>query len=109
MRYVKNSVVDPDLGSGAFWPLDPGSGMGKKNQDPDQGWTTRIIYPRAEKQFFGLKSKKIYRLKDDQAFSLSLELGRREKVAWRPSVGGGGDFVDRYCYCGENDLERDES
>jgi hypothetical protein len=26
--------------------------------------------------------KKIYRLKEDQAFSLSLELGRREKVAW---------------------------
>jgi hypothetical protein len=40
-------------------------------------------------------------LKEDQAFSLSLELGRREKVAWHPSadfllpsVGGGGDFVD---------------
>jgi hypothetical protein len=46
-------------------------------------------------------SKKIYRLKEDQAFSLSLELGRREKVARQssadfllPSVGGGGDFVD---------------
>ncbi len=46
-------------------------------------------------------TKKIYRLKEDQAFSLSLELGRREKVAWHPSadfllhsVGGGGDFVD---------------
>jgi hypothetical protein len=45
--------------------------------------------------------KKIYRLKEDQAFSLSLELDRREKVAWHPSadfllhyVGGGGDFVD---------------
>jgi hypothetical protein len=44
---------------------------------------------------------KIYRLKEDQAFSLSLELGRREKVARHPSadfllhsVGGGGDFVD---------------
>jgi hypothetical protein len=40
-------------------------------------------------------------LKEDQAFSLSLELSRREKVAWHPSadlllpsVGGGGDFVD---------------
>jgi hypothetical protein len=40
--------------------------------------------------------KKIYRLKEDQAFSLSLELGQREKVAWHPSanfllpsVGGG--------------------
>ncbi len=46
-------------------------------------------------------SKKIYRLKEDQAFSLSLELGRGEKVARHPSadfllhsVGGGGDFVD---------------
>jgi hypothetical protein len=46
-------------------------------------------------------SKKIYRLKEGQAFSLSLELGRREKVARHPSadftlhsVGGGGDFVD---------------
>jgi hypothetical protein len=46
-------------------------------------------------------SKKMYRLKEDQAFSLSLELGRREKVARHPSadfllhsIGGGGDFVD---------------
>ncbi len=58
--------------------------------------------------------QEIYRLKEDQAFSLSLELGRREKVAWHPSaefllpsVGGGWRFC-RYCYCGENDLERDE-
>ncbi len=48
-----------------------------------------------------VQPKKIYRLKEDQAFSLSLELGRRDKVAWHPSadfllpsVGGGGDFVD---------------
>ncbi len=40
-------------------------------------------------------------MKEDQAFSLSLELGRREKVARLPSadflpdfIGGGGDFVD---------------
>ncbi len=46
-------------------------------------------------------AKKIYRLKEDQAFSLSLELDRREKFARHPSadfllhsVGGGGDFVD---------------
>ncbi len=45
-------------------------------------------------------AKKIYRLKEDQAFSLSLELDRREKVARHPSadfllhsIGGGGDFV----------------
>ncbi len=48
-----------------------------------------------------VEAKKIYRLKEDQAFSLSLELGRREKFARHPpadfllhSVGGGGDFVD---------------
>jgi hypothetical protein len=46
-------------------------------------------------------TKKIYRLKEDQAFSLSLELERREKFARHPSadillhsIGGGGDFVD---------------
>jgi hypothetical protein len=32
------------------------------------------------------KPKKIYRLKEDQAFSLSLELGRREKVVRYPSA-----------------------
>jgi hypothetical protein len=49
----------------------------------------------------GTNAKKIYRLKEDQAFSLSLELDRREKFARHPSadfllhsVGGGGDFVD---------------
>ncbi len=64
-----------------------------------------------------VRTKKIYRLKEDQAFWLSLELGRREKVAQHvcrfppfpnlsphlfmtdndaPSVlgGGGHDFVD---------------
>ncbi len=47
------------------------------------------------------RSKKIYRLKEDRAFSLSLELGHRDKFARHPSagiflhsVGGGGDFVD---------------
>ncbi len=51
--------------------------------------------------FFSSMAKKIYRLKEDQAFSLSLELGRREKVLRHPSadfllhsIGGGGDFVD---------------
>jgi hypothetical protein len=49
----------------------------------------------------GCVPKKIYRLKEDQAFSLSLELGWWEKVARHPSadfllhsVRGGGDFVD---------------
>ncbi len=36
-------------------------------------------------------AKKIYRLKEDQAFSLSLELGRREKAARHPSA----DFLPR--------------
>ncbi len=74
------------------------------------GWGVNIL----EDERNGLPSysnglstpKKIYRLKEDQAFSLSLELGRREKFAWHPSadtllhsLGGGGDFVDtRYCY-----------
>ncbi len=70
--------------------------------------------------------KKIYRLKEDQAFWLSLELGRRDKVARHPSaeflppppvppfvydrqsVGGGGqDFVDTTIAV-KNVLERDE-
>jgi hypothetical protein len=48
-----------------------------------------------------LTPKKIYKLKEDQAFLLSLELGQRDKFARHPSagiflhsVGGGGDFVD---------------
>jgi hypothetical protein len=48
-----------------------------------------------------VNTKKIYRLKEDQAFSLLLELGRREKIARHPSADfllhfleGGGDFVD---------------
>jgi hypothetical protein len=32
------------------------------------------------------RPEKIYRLKEDQAFSLSLELGRREKVLRHPSA-----------------------
>ncbi len=52
-----------DRGSGAFltpgpWMgknQDPGSGSGIRIRDPDPGLTTRIIFPRAYKQFFGLK------------------------------------------------------
>ncbi len=71
-------------------------------------------------------AKKIYRLKEDQAFSLLLELGRREKVARYPSAdflplpqeelsptcppfclgGGGKDFVD--IIIATNALEMDE-
>jgi hypothetical protein len=39
-----------------------------------------------QKVFCLLYPKKICRLKEDQAFSLSLELGRREKVALYPSA-----------------------
>ncbi len=52
---LSHSVAEPDPGSGAF--LTSGSGIRDpwwvKNQDP--GWTTRIIFPRASKQFFVLK------------------------------------------------------
>jgi hypothetical protein len=34
------SVADPDWGTPDFWT--PGSGVGKKNKDPDPGWTSRI-------------------------------------------------------------------
>ncbi len=59
-------------------------------------------------------SKKIYRLKEDQAFSLSLELGQREKFARHPSadfllhsVGGGGDFVDLLLLLFKGKVSRD--
>ncbi len=42
-----------------FWPLEPGSGMGKKlgsgSGIRDLGWTTRIIFPRAYKPFLWVK------------------------------------------------------
>jgi hypothetical protein len=44
------SVADPDPVSS--WPLDTGW---VKSKDPDPGWTTWIIFPRAQKPFFGLK------------------------------------------------------
>ncbi len=60
----------------------------------------QILQPMGSKGRY-LKTKKIYRLKEDQAFSLSLELDQREKVARHPSAdfllhskGGGDDFVD---------------
>ncbi len=38
-----------------FWPLDPGSGIRGwvKNQDPDPGWTTRIIFRELGNNFMG--------------------------------------------------------
>ena len=60
-----------------------------------------LLYRGLAKEVNKEQPKKIYRLKEDQAFSLSLELDRREKFARHPSadflvhsVGGGGDFVD---------------
>jgi hypothetical protein len=49
---VTFSVADPDPGSVAF--LTPGSGI-RDGKNPDPGRTTRIIFPRAQKPFFGLK------------------------------------------------------
>jgi hypothetical protein len=46
------SVADPDPESGAF--LTPGSGIGQKSGS-GSGMITQIIFPRALKQFFGLK------------------------------------------------------
>ncbi len=53
---LKSSVADPDPGSGAFFYLDPGSGMdkirirdpGRKNSDPDPGSAT-LQWNRPEK------------------------------------------------------------
>ncbi len=42
-------------GSGIRCLFDPWIRDGQKNQDPDPGWTSRIIFPRAKKQFIGLK------------------------------------------------------
>ncbi len=45
-----------------IWSLDPGFGIPgwAKNQDPDPGCTSRIIFRKAEKQFFGLKILKLF-------------------------------------------------
>jgi hypothetical protein len=45
------SVADPDLGSGAFLPLDPGSGMGKKMNIAD-------YFSESVESIFGLKTLK---------------------------------------------------
>ncbi len=92
-----------NLGDSAFFVHQPSASIGQYAFTHAMSSMSKRCIP-----------KKIYRLKEDQAFSLSLESGRREKVAWHPSadfllpsVGGGWRFC-RYCYCGENDLERDE-
>ncbi len=61
-----------------FWPLDLGFGMGKKSrsvfmmQDPDPGWTSRIIFTRAWKQFFELKILKFFAA-DPESFRSGIE------------------------------------
>jgi hypothetical protein len=52
------SVADPGSGK-FFWPLDPGW-VKSQNPDPDPGWTTRIIFPRAYKPFFWVKILKFF-------------------------------------------------
>ncbi len=48
-----------------FWPQDPGW---VKSQDPDPGWTTRIIFPRAYKPLFWLKYwKSLMRIRDPRS------------------------------------------
>ncbi len=82
MYKLSISVADP--GSSAF--LTPGSGIRYpgwvKNQDPgsDPGWTSRIIFSRAYKPFFGLKSLMRMRIRDPGIF-LTLDTGSRmEKI-----------------------------
>jgi hypothetical protein len=54
-----------------------GGREGKIGRGINCGWGTEV---------YGWGAKKIYRLKEDQAFRLSLELGRREKFARHTSA-----------------------
>jgi hypothetical protein len=45
-----------------------------KNQDPDTGKTFRIIFPRAKKQFFGLKILKYFDADTKPGFGIFLTL-----------------------------------
>jgi hypothetical protein len=79
--------------------IDKISALIKNNQLLNDYRTCLLLLDH--QSFNGYGAKKIYRLKEDQAFSLSLELGKREKVARHPSaefllhsIGGGGDFVE---------------
>ncbi len=51
-------VTDPDPGPGIGCVFDPGIRDGLK-KDPDPGWISRIIFPRAKKQFFWVRNTKI--------------------------------------------------
>ncbi len=50
-------VADPDPGSGAF--LTPWDGI-RDGKNPDSGWISCIIFPRAEKHLFWLKIFKFF-------------------------------------------------
>ncbi len=58
MSLIKKSVLRIRV---PFWPMDAGSGMGK-NQDPDPGWTPRIIscFRELRNHFFGVKILKFF-------------------------------------------------
>ncbi len=58
-----------------FWP--PGSAMGKHKQSGsgDPGWTTRIIFPTAYKQIFGLKYfNSLMRMWDGKKFGSGINI-----------------------------------
>jgi hypothetical protein len=67
---VESSVPDP--GSRAFLTLDPEL---VKNQDPDPGLTSQIIFSRAWKQFFGSKILKFFDADPRSGVFLTLDLG----------------------------------
>jgi hypothetical protein len=52
-----NSVADPDPGSGAFLPLDLGSGMGKKTGTGSGMINLDHIFESLETNFLELKIK----------------------------------------------------
>ncbi len=43
-----------------FWPLDPGSGMGKKNPDPESRMNIPELFPRASEKIFRLRILKFF-------------------------------------------------
>jgi hypothetical protein len=63
--------------------IDKISALIKNNQLLNDYRTCLLLLDHQSFNSYG--ANKIYRLKEDQAFSLSLELGQREKVARHPS------------------------
>jgi hypothetical protein len=62
----RSGVAVPDPGSVPFWPRDTGW---VKIKILDPGWTSRIIIPRALKQFFGFKClNSLMRIRDPEFF-----------------------------------------